>query len=213
MKKSEDLVAEIVNLNESDALSIVQARLASGEEPLRILSDTRDALQMVGNKFEAGIYFIPELIFSGEIMKEINSLVKPYLTQDTTSQLIGKVVLGTVEGDIHDIGKDMVAFMLEINGFEVFDLGVNVSTNQFVSRTLESGSKIVGLSVFLTNCIESMKSTIQALRQEVQGEELKIMIGGNFVSELVCNSVGADGWGKEASMAVKLARQWAGQVD
>lgn len=210
MKKSDDLIIAIVNLNEANALSIVQARLDTGETALNILNDTRTALRTVGEYFESGDYYIPELIYSGEIMKGINNLVKPYIVQDIKSEHAGKVVLGTVEGDIHDIGKDLVAFMLQINGFEVFDLGVDVSAGRFVTRVQETGAKIVGLSAFLTGCIESLKSTVLAIREDSQCEGVKIMIGGNFISDFVCNAVGADGWGRDATAAVRLARMWTG---
>jgi methanogenic corrinoid protein MtbC1 len=209
MKKSDDLVQAIVGLREAEALCIVKTRLDTGDEPLSILDDTREALMIVGHRFETGDYFIPELIFSGEIMKEISTLIKPHVTGDILSEYAGTVVLGTVKGDIHDIGKDMVAFMLEINGFKVHDLGVDVSADRFITCVKETKAQIVGLSAFLTGCIESMKATVMAIQKTGLRDNVKIMIGGNFISDLVCNEVGADDWGKDAGAAVRLARMWA----
>jgi methanogenic corrinoid protein MtbC1 len=208
MKKSDDLVQSIVDLREAEAIRIVKMRLDTGEDPLRILDDTREALMIVGQRFETGDYFIPELIFSGEIMKGISALIKPLLTGEIKREYIGTVVIGTVKGDIHDIGKDMVSFMLEINGFKVHDLGVDVSTDRFVTCVKETKAQVVGLSAFLTGCIESMKATVLALQDAGLRDNVKIMIGGNFISDLVCNEVGADGWGIDAGAAVRLARMW-----
>ena len=204
----EDFIQSIVDLREAEALSLVKMRLDKGEDPLCILEDTRQALQIVGKHFEDGEYFIPELIFSGEIMKEINALIKPHISGETRSEHRGAVVIGTVKGDIHDIGKDMVTFMLEINGFKVRDLGVDVPAEKFVTSAKEIEAQIVALSAFLTSCIGSMKATIVALEEAGIRDQLKIMIGGNFVSDLVAREVGADGWGKDAGAAVQLARVW-----
>ena len=208
MKKSDELVQSIVGLREAEALGIVKMRLNTGEDPLSILDDTREALMIVGHHFETGDYFIPELIFSGEIMREINALIKPHMTSEIKSEYVGTIVIGTVKGDIHDIGKDMVSFMLEINGFEVHDLGVDVSATRFVTCVKETKAQVVALSAFLTGCIESMKATVVALQEAGLRDNVKIMIGGNFISDLVCNDVGADDWGIDAGAAVRLARLW-----
>jgi methanogenic corrinoid protein MtbC1 len=208
MKKSDDLVQAIISLKEAEALGIVKMRLDTGEEPLSILDDTRKALKIVGQHFEVGDYFIPELIFSGEIMKEINALVKPHMTSEIKSEDKGIVVIGTVKGDIHDIGKDMVSFMLEINGFEVHDLGVDVSADRFVTCVKETKAQVVGLSAFLTSCIGSMQATVMAIQEAGLRDKVKIMIGGNFISDLVSSEVGADDWGKDAGAAVRLTRLW-----
>lgn len=208
MKKNDGLVEAIVDLQEQQVLNIVKKRLEISGDAQSILDDAQEALQTVGNRFEAGDYFIPELMYSGEIMKELNSLLKPYLIGDIRKDRLGDVVLGTVKGDIHDIGKDMVAFMLEINGFTVYDLGVDVNPKGFVSKVQETGSKIVGLSVFLTGCIESVMATVQAFHAADLRKKVRIMIGGNFVTDLVCREVGADDWGRDAGAAVRLARTW-----
>jgi 5-methyltetrahydrofolate--homocysteine methyltransferase len=132
MKKSDRLIHAIVDLHETEALDIVKTRLELIGEAPKVMRETRKAMQIVGERFEAGEYFIPELIFSGEIMKGINALVKPKLLVEKKESKT-QVALGTVQGDIHDIGKDMVSFMLEINGFTVHDQGVDVSPGQFVA--------------------------------------------------------------------------------
>ncbi|MDY0027836.1 MAG: B12-binding domain-containing protein [Candidatus Humimicrobiaceae bacterium] len=123
---NKDLVSTIADLNEQEALKIVKDRLSAGEDPLKIMEDARKGLEIVGERFASSEYFIPDLVYSGEIMKLITELVKPQLTREEETRKSGKIVFGTVRGDIHDIGKNIVTFMLDVNGFEVIDLGVDV---------------------------------------------------------------------------------------
>jgi 5-methyltetrahydrofolate--homocysteine methyltransferase len=134
---SGDLVNTLADLQEKEALDIVRDRLNAGEDPLMILNDTRLATEIVGKRFAEGEYYIPDLIYSGEILKGINELVKPRLARAEVKRL-GKVVIGTVSGDIHNIGKDIVTFMLNSNGFEVYDLGVDVPAERFVQKIKET---------------------------------------------------------------------------
>ena len=124
---AKNLVDTLADLKEDEALSMVRERLDSGENPMNILNDSRKALEIVGNRFADGTYFIPDLVYSGEVLKAITEMVKPKLDKEAEMQRVGKVVFGTVAGDIHDIGKDIVVFMLDVNGFEVYDLGVDVA--------------------------------------------------------------------------------------
>ncbi|MGB2854851.1 MAG: B12-binding domain-containing protein, partial [Dehalococcoidia bacterium] len=135
---ADDLVTTLADLKEKEALEIVQNRLAAGDDPLGILDDARRAMETVGKRFENSEYFIPDLVYSGEILKEITDLVKPKLTKAAEVKRVGKVIIGTVSGDIHDIGKNIVTFMLDVNGFEVFDLGVDVPPQQFVDKIRET---------------------------------------------------------------------------
>ena len=132
---------------------------------MEILSAARDGMKIVGDRFAEELYFIPDLIFSGKILKGIAALTEPYLKKASESQreTIGKIVIGTVEGDIHDIGKDLVVFMLDISGYEVFDLGIDVPKQKFVDTIKETESKVVGLSGFLTLAYDSMKETVDAI--------------------------------------------------
>jgi methanogenic corrinoid protein MtbC1 len=208
---AKDLINILADLKEKEALKIVEERLRAGEEPLKILDDARGAMEIVGKRFAADEYFIPELVYSGELLKRINDMVKPKLAKATNVKPQGKVVLGTVAGDIHDIGKDIVVFMLDINGFEVYDLGVDVPTQKFVEKIKESGAPIVGLSGFLTLAYDSMKQTVEAINDAGLRNKVKIMIGGGQIDEEIRKYTGADAYGKDAMAAVNLVKKWTGK--
>ena len=204
----ENLVDAIAEMCENDAIALAKQRLESGADPLAILADCRAAMQIVGKRFEAGEYFLPELILAGEVLKQIAALVKPRLTQTTLVQKRATVVLGTVKGDIHDIGKDIVAFMLDVNGFDVYDLGVDVPAQIFVDKIATVKPDVVALSGFLTVVFASMKETVTAIQAAGLRDSVKIMIGGGTVDDTVRALVGADAFGKDAMAAVALARAW-----
>jgi methanogenic corrinoid protein MtbC1 len=207
---AKNLVNTLADLKEKEALKIVEDRLKAGEEPLKILDDARRALEIVGKRFADSEYFIPDLVYSGEILKEITELVKPKLGKAAEVKRLGKVVFGTVAGDIHDIGKDIVVFMLDVNGFEVYDLGVDVPVQKFVEKIKESGAPVVGLSGFLTLAYDSMKQTIEAIKAAGLRDKVKVMIGGGQISEEIRKYTGADAYGKDAMAGVTLAKQWTG---
>jgi methanogenic corrinoid protein MtbC1 len=207
---AKDLVKTFADLKEKEVLKIVEDRLRAGEEPLKILDDARRAMEMVGKRFADGEYFIPDLVYSGEILKGITDMVKPKLAKAAEVKRLGKVVMGTVAGDIHDIGKDIVVFMLDVNGFEVYDLGVDVPAQKFVEKIKESGAPIVGLSGFLTLAYDSMKQTIEVIKDAGLGDKVKVMIGGGQISEEIRNYTGADAYGKDAMAGVSLAQKWVG---
>lgn len=205
-----DLVEAIADLREHEAIKIVKERLEAGEDPLKILDDAKRGLEIVGDRFAKGEYFIPDLIYSGEIMNQIAELVKPRIGEVKEAKKLGKVVIGTVAGDIHDIGKNIVVFMLEVNGFEVYDLGVDVPPEKFVEKVKETGAPILGLSGFLTLAFDSMKRTIEALKEAGLRDKVKVMIGGGQVTDEVRKYTGADAYGKDAMAAVTLAKAWVG---
>jgi methanogenic corrinoid protein MtbC1 len=205
---SQDLIDAITDMREEDALAITQQTLDAGGDPLKILDACHEAMEIVGDRFEREEAFIPELILAGEILAQIAELVKPHIQQETTPQKRAKIVFGTVEGDIHDIAKDIVVFMLDINGFEVIDLGVDVPPAKFVEAVKQNGAKIVGLSGFLTLAIDPMKETVAALK--AAGLDVKTMIGGGQIDEQVREYTGADAYGRDAMAAVALAKQWTG---
>ena len=207
---AEDLVKLLSDLKEEEALKITKERLDKGDDPLKILEDSRSAMGIVGKRFASGEYFIPDLIYSGEILKEITEMVKPKLTKQVEVKRLGKVVLGTVAGDIHDIGLNMVDFMLDTNGFEVYNLGVDVPAQKLVEKIKESGAPIVGLSGFLTLAFDSMKKTVEAIKVAGLRDKVKIMIGGGQIDEEIRKYTGADAYGQDAMAAVTLARKWAG---
>jgi 5-methyltetrahydrofolate--homocysteine methyltransferase len=200
----------LADLKEQEALALVQERLTRGEDPLQILRDCRLALEIVGRRFENREYFIPDLIYSGEILKEIVSVVRPNLTQEQKAERLGKVVLGTVQGDIHDIGKNIVSFMLDVNGFEVHDLGVDVPPRIFVEKLEATGAGILALSGFLTQVFDAMRETVEAIRAAGLRDKVQVMIGGAQIDERVRAYTGADAQGADAMAAVALARTWAG---
>ncbi len=207
---AKDLVSTLADLKEKEALGIVQDRLSAGDDPLRILDDARRAVEIVGKRFADCEYFIPDLVYSGEILKEITDMVKPKIAKGAEVKRLGKVIVGTVAGDIHDIGKDIVVFMLDVNGFEVLDLGIDVPAQKFVETIKETGSSVVGLSGFLTLAFQSMKDTIEAIKGAGVRNKVKIMIGGGQIDEQVKGFTGADAYGKDAMEAVKLAKGWIG---
>jgi methanogenic corrinoid protein MtbC1 len=204
----DELVDAIANMRESDALALAQKKLDDGTDPMAILNDCRAAVEIVGKKFEQGEYFLPELMMAGEMLKQISTLVKPRLQGASAENKRGSVIVGTVKGDIHDIGKDMVVFMLDANGFEVHDLGVDVPAQTFVEKIAAIQPDVVGLSGFLTVAFDAMKKTIAAIDAAGQRNRVKIMIGGGTVDEHVRGYVGADAYGKDAMAAVTFAQKW-----
>jgi len=206
---SQELIDAITDMREEDALATAQKLLDSGAKPLDVLEDCRQAMTIIGQRFEAGECFIPELILAGEVLGQISEIVKPHLKKGGEIKKIGKIVIGTVQGDIHDIAKDIVAFMLDINGFEVTDLGVDVPPAKFVETVQQTGAGIVGLSGFLTLAYDPMKETVAALKTAGLGN-VKVMIGGGQIDEQIRQYTGADAYGKDAMAAVALAKQWAG---
>ncbi len=208
---SDQLINAIANMEEEQALALTRELLGTGTPPTAILDACRAAMEVVGRRFECGEYFIPELILAGEMLKAISAEVKPYLasSQEGGGKL-GKVVIGTVKGDIHDIGKDIVVFMLDVNGFEVHDLGIDVPPQVFVNKIMETQAPIVALSGFLTLSFDSMKQTVEAIRAAGLRDQVKIMVGGGTVDEQVCRYAGADAYGPDAMAAVTLAKGWIG---
>ena len=176
--------------------------------PLTILDDCRAAMEIVGKRFEAGEYFLPELIMAGEMLKQISTLVKPRVQQVSGAPRGAKIVLGTVQGDIHDIGKDIVGFMLDVNGFQVYDLGVDVPAQVFVEKIATIKPEMVALSGFLTLAFDSMKGTIAAIKAAGLRDQVKIMVGGGTIDDNVHAYVGADAFGADAIAAVALAKNW-----
>jgi 5-methyltetrahydrofolate--homocysteine methyltransferase len=207
---SQKLIDAITDMREEDALKITDDMLQSGTDPLEVLEACRKSMEVIGQRFEEGDCFVPELILAGEMLKEISEKIKPMMEEQIdTSKKLGQVVFGTVEGDIHDIAKDIVVFMLDINGFEVTDLGVDVPPAKFVETVKETGARVVGLSGFLTLAYEPMKTTVEAIKAAGL-DEVKVMIGGGQIDDQIRVYTGADAYGRDAMTAVSLAKQWTG---
>ncbi len=208
---SQELIDAFTDMREQDVLKITDQMLDSGTDPLEALEACRKAMEVIGQRFEDGDCFLPELILAGEMLRQVSDKVKPRLQQEVKTKKIGKVIMGTVEGDIHDIGKDIVIFMLDVNGFEVMDLGVNVPVARFIEAAKEFEPQVIGLSGFLTLAFDPMKATVEALKEAGLRDSIKVMIGGGQIDDQVRKYTGADAYGRDAVAAVTLAKQWVGE--
>ncbi len=207
---SGDLANLLADLKDEEVIKLVKERLNAGEDPLKILEECRKGMEIVGQRFASSEYFLPELVFSGELLKQVNDLVKPRLKQTVTTKKLGKVVIGTVAGDIHDIGLNIVEFMLDVNGFEVTNLGVDVPVEKFIQAVKDTKAPILGLSGFLTPAFDAMKTTVEAIETAGLRDKIKIMIGGGQMNDEIRKYAKADAYGKNAMEAVALAKKWTG---
>jgi len=207
---NDKLINLMADMMEDETLAMVKELIASGANPMDILDDARSAMEIVGKRFETGEYFIPDLMMAGEILRGISDIVRPLLEGGGASVKKGKVLIGTVAGDIHDIGKDIVTFMVDVSGYDVLDIGIDVPVETFVEKIREFKPQVVGLSGFLTLAFDSMKKTVEALEQAGLRDSIKIMIGGGQMDDEVKKYVRADAYGKDAIAAVNLCRQWIG---
>lgn len=204
------LVKKFTELEEEGVLQLVREAIDNGAEPQSILNACQRAMVTIGEKFEEGVYFVSDLMLAGYMFKEVSKIVKPLFKGKDSAASAGKVVLGTVAGDIHDIGKDLVLAMLEANNYEVFDLGVDQPKEIFIGKLQETGATVLALSGLLTVAFESMKETIAELGKAGMRDKVRVMIGGGPINQGVCDYTGADGWGDNAQTAVKLCREWIG---
>ncbi|MFX1277730.1 MAG: B12-binding domain-containing protein [Promethearchaeota archaeon] len=204
-------IEEIVELNDDKVISILKEKLANNEEITAIMDEVKVAMKEIGRRFEEKEYFLPDLIMSGDILRQIFEILGPEIKESGISEeKKAKVLLGTVAGDIHDIGKDVVKFMLESSGYDVLDLGVDVPSDIFVEKMKEYKPDVVALSGFLTLAFDSMKETIQKIKDAGLRESVKIMIGGGTIDENIVDYVGADAFGESAVSAVNLTKEWMG---
>ena len=214
MKENEQrLLDAIADMREDEALELAKSMLDAGDDPLRVLELCRTAMEKVGKRFQDGEYFLPELILAGEMLERIGAMAKPLIGAGGgagAAKKHGRVLIGTVHGDLHDIGKNIVTFMLDINGYEVKDIGIDVPVERFIEEIREFQPSVVGLSGFLTLAFDSMKETIDAIAKAGMRGKLKIMIGGGQVDETVRSYTGADAFGNNAMAAVTLCRGWIG---
>ena len=208
---TEKLVEAIVGMREEEAIGLAREALEAGTDPIEVMESCRRAVEEVGRRYEEGEYFLPELMLTGQMLSQISELAKAKLsTAGAEEKRLGRVLIGTVKGDIHDIGKNVVAFMLDSNGFEVKDLGVDVPPERFVEAAREFKPQVVGMSALLTLAFDPMKETVQAFEEAGLRDQVKIMIGGAPVNEQIREFTGADAWGKDAVEAVSLAKKWVG---
>jgi len=179
---SKQLVEAIADMREAEALKLVEEMVENGSDPMAILESAREAMDLVGKRYNEGVYYLPELMLAGEMMNHITEIIKPKLADMPDRERHGKVLIGTVEGDIHDIGKNIVSFMLDVNGFEVHDLGVNVQPQKFIDAIREFHPQVVALSGFLTLAFDSMKNTVAAIESAGLRDKVKIIIGGGQIN-------------------------------
>jgi methylmalonyl-CoA mutase cobalamin-binding domain/chain len=207
---TEALIQALVEMDEVEALKEAKALIDGGCDPLKILEACGTAMENVGKRFESGEYFLPHLMMAGEMLKQISDTVTPLIKERQATVGKGRVLIGTVKGDVHDIGKNIVTFLLEANGFEVRDIGVNQPPASFVKAVREFKPAVVGMSGLLTLAFGAMKETVRALQEAGLRDQVKIMIGGAQMSEKVKEYTGADAFGTDAMTGVRLCQQWIG---
>jgi methylmalonyl-CoA mutase cobalamin-binding domain/chain len=207
MVAKEELVTAIAELDEDKALEVVDS-LSEEMSALEVINVAREGMELVGNKFAAKEYFLADLIYSAEIFQEIMTKLEPALVLSDKSQFKGKIVIGTVKDDIHDIGKNIVISLLRAAGFEVVDLGVDIPVETFVEAVKSEQPQVLGLSGLLTIAIDQMKNTIETLKKEGLRENLKIIIGGGPMDEKVRDYVGADASTQDAVKGVNIIKEF-----
>jgi len=199
----------IIDGDANKTASAVQTALDGGEDPSRVLNQSMiSAMAEVGRLFEEGEYFVPEMLISAKAMQNGLAVLKPYLIKESFKSA-GKVIAGTVKGDLHDIGKNLVCMMLEGAAFEIIDLGADVSPQKFVDAVRENNANFVAMSALLTTTMPNMKTTIEALKEAGLRDKVKILVGGAPVTSQFAQEIGADGFAPDASRAVALAKSLA----
>jgi 5-methyltetrahydrofolate--homocysteine methyltransferase len=212
MPDLKQLYEAVVSGDAKGSQAITQQALAEGVDPLKLVNEYMvPAMDEVGRRFECSEYFVPELLISARAMKAALELIRPLLTARGT-QPAGRVAIGTVKGDLHDIGKNLVASLLEGGGFEVIDLGVNVSPEKFIATVNEKKANIIAMSALLTTTMPAMKTTIDALKQAGVREKVRVLIGGAPITQRYAEEIGADGYSESAVGAVALAKKAAAQA-
>src|SRR5512138_18478 len=210
MPDLKQLYDAVVNGDAKTSQAITQQALAEGVDPLKLVNEFMvPAMDEVGRRFEANEYFVPELLISARAMKASLDIIRPLLIA-RGDKPIGRVAIGTVKGDLHDIGKNLVASLLEGGGFEVIDLGVNVPPEKFIEAIQEKGANIIAMSALLTTTMPAMKTTIDALKEAGVRGQVKVLIGGAPITQKYADEIGADGYSENAVGAVALAKKSLG---
>ena len=203
------LIDAVVDMEEDKALSLTKEYLEKGVNPVDLFNAFQSALEEIGSRFEKQVYFIPELIMSGEVMKIASELIKPYLKEDAViGPKLGKFLMATVEGDIHDIGKNIATMMLEITGFDVKDIGVDVPSERIISEAEEFEADIIGLSGLLTIAFDPMKKVVDELKAKGLRDKYKVIIGGGQMDDQVREYTGADAFVTDAVAGLNICKGW-----
>ena len=213
MADLKDLFTAVVEMQEDNAMALTRSYLEQGVPALELFGCYQSALEEIGKRFEQQIYFIPELIMSGEMMKAAAEMLKPAMAgQDAgpaaAGGKLGKVVMATVQGDIHDIGKNIATMMLELNGLEVKDIGVDVPIDTIIEEAVAENADVIGLSGLLTLAFDPMKSVVDKLEEKGLRNKIKVIIGGGQMDEQVCKYVGADAFVTDAVEGVNTVKRW-----
>ena len=209
-----EFIQKVADLEEQKVLELVRHRIESDEDPLSIVEDCQEGLREVGERYERREYYLSGLIMAGEIFREVMEILTPFIEVLFTGQESGLILLGTVQGDIHDIGKNNLSLLLTSYGFTVHDLGVDVSAQEFLNKALEIRPHIIGLSGLLTGSFDSMRETIELIRSvdDSRITSTPIVIGGNQIDEQVCQYVRADAWVTDAMSGVRLCHKWLEEI-
>ncbi len=210
MSGSEKLIEAIVKLNEDEAYKTTRQMLKDGVDPLEVFGACRKGMTKVGELFEKKEYFLSELIMASSLFKGIMNVVKPEF-KDTGVKVSGTVLMGTVQGDIHDIGKNIVVSVLEANGYHIEDLGVDVAPDKFVDAIKEHNPQVVGLSGLLTEAIGPMKTTIDTIQEAGLRDKVKIILGSGLVNEEIKTYAGADAWANDVATGQRIIDGWVGE--
>lgn len=205
----DDLIAHVVELREEEVLALVHHRLAGGADPLTIVEECEEGMRRVGEQYEQGRYFLSALIMAGEIFREVMEIVQPVIQDRVKGKETGRILLGTVQSDIHDIGKNMQGLLLSCYGFTVYDLGVDVPPAEFLTQALLTRPDIIGLSGLLTSSYDTMRETVSLVRgtNDPQLISTPIVIGGGLLNEQVCQYIGADFWVTNSMDGVRLCQR------
>lgn len=203
------LINDLLELEEDRVLSQVRERLQAGDDPFEIVEDAQRAMYLVGERYQQGEYYISSMMMAGEIFREVMEILQPILVRKSSGKESGRILLGTVQGDIHDIGKDLFGILLSAHGFHVTDLGVDVPPNRFVEEALQIKPDIIALSGLLTVSYNSMKETIERIRKiaDPSVSPVPFIIGGGTINAMVCAFVRADYWATDAMVGVQLCKQ------
>jgi methanogenic corrinoid protein MtbC1 len=204
------LADALANVQETEVLSLIRGRLAAGDAANDVLAECNRGMIALGDRFAAGQCYLPELMFGGMIMKTVMAELGPQLAESPAAASAGTIVMGSVQHDVHDIGKDIVVMMLRGSGFQVVDLGVDVPPDKFVEAVRQHRPLALGMSVLLTTCFRSVAATVEAIKAAGLREGLKIMVGGAAAGEMLKESAGCDFYGKTAVDGAKYAAQLAG---
>ena len=203
-----DLATAMADIEDEQVIDLVEKQVSEGRDPFLILADLKEGMDIVGQRFSDNEYFLVELVMSADIFKRAMEKLESGLLSTQTENASGKIVIGTVAGDVHYIGKNLVVAFLMSNGFDVYDLGEDVPPEKFVEKLKETGAKVLALSGLITITHEVMKQTIEALTQAGIRDDVKVMIGGGDIDQSIVEYTGADAFGKDAMSSIEIARKF-----